>query len=69
LAFTVATGDVVICSIILKSDKEAKDLPFTWRLGIDATNQAIPGDGLADTYQKVSKKKFQSEDQHVSITE
>jgi hypothetical protein len=33
-----------MCAIIFKSDKDMKDIPITWKLGIDIT-QGLSGDG------------------------
>jgi hypothetical protein len=35
LCFTSATGDPAMCAVILKSQKNIKDIPMTWKFGID----------------------------------
>jgi hypothetical protein len=35
LCFTSGTGHPVLCSIILKSNKEISEIPMNWKLGID----------------------------------
>jgi hypothetical protein len=32
LAFTSGTGEVILCSISIKSDKDVADLPISWKL-------------------------------------
>jgi hypothetical protein len=35
LAFTSGTGVVVMCAVIMKSEKNKSKIPLSWRLGID----------------------------------
>jgi hypothetical protein len=43
LCFTSATGDPVMCAVILKSDKNVADLPISWKLGIDIRKEVVKG--------------------------
>jgi hypothetical protein len=44
LPFITGEGEPVLCAIILKSDKDACDIPLTWRYGIDVMHPALnPG--------------------------
>ena len=45
LCFTSGTGDPIMCAIILKSERDIKYLPPSWKFGIDETIEMIPGDG------------------------
>jgi hypothetical protein len=37
LVFTAATGDPILVAVILKSERNADDVPINWKLGIDWT--------------------------------
>ena len=50
LVFQAATGDPVLCGVILKSNREfASDLPITTTLGFDVTKTVREGEGTSDT--------------------
>lgn len=40
MCFTCATGEPVLCVVILKSEQNIKDIPLTWKWGIDITKPA-----------------------------
>ena len=40
MCFTCATGDPVLCVVIMKSELNIKELPITWKWGIDITKSA-----------------------------
>jgi hypothetical protein len=50
LAFTSGTGEVILCAIIMKSEKKAADLPLSWKLGIDIRNNVETGETVLETY-------------------
>jgi hypothetical protein len=50
LAFTLGTGDVVMCAIIMKSEKDVTDLPMSWTLGIDVSKEMHTGKTTLETY-------------------
>jgi hypothetical protein len=37
LAYTSGTGEVIMCAIILKSEKPVNEIPISWKLGIDVS--------------------------------
>ena len=37
LCFQAANGEPIMCAVVMKSEKESKDLPVSWKLGIDIT--------------------------------
>jgi hypothetical protein len=41
LCFTSGIGDPVMCAVILKSKKDIKDIPITWRMGIDIRKDLV----------------------------
>jgi hypothetical protein len=44
LCFTSGTGEPVLCAVILKSEKDIKDIPISWKLGIDIRRDIISGE-------------------------
>lgn len=44
LCFSSGTGVPVLCAIILKSDRSIKDIPLSWKYGVDEQIDLIPGD-------------------------
>ena len=41
LGFTSATGDPVMCAIILKSEGKIEDVPRNWLTGLDPTIDSV----------------------------
>lgn len=41
LPFISGTGEAVLCAIVLKSEKDIKDIPIKWKYGIDITKDVI----------------------------
>jgi hypothetical protein len=51
LAFTLGTGEPIMCAVILKSEKGAEDLPMNWKLGLDATKKIVIGEDDVATFE------------------
>jgi hypothetical protein len=51
LAFTLGTGEPIMCAAILKSEKGAEDLPMNWKLGLDATKAIVIGEDDVATFE------------------
>jgi len=49
LVFTAATGQPIMCSVIMKSEQDVSQIPTSWKLGIDITKRINLGDGDDDT--------------------
>lgn len=43
LCFSAATGDPLMCAIILKSEQDIKDIPIHWKFGIDIRKNVVTG--------------------------
>jgi hypothetical protein len=54
LCFTAATGQPVMCAVILKSEKEVKDIPLSWRHGIDITKNLKYGENEIELFMNNS---------------
>jgi hypothetical protein len=50
LAFTSGTGDVIMCAVIMKSEKTVSDLAVSWTLGIDVSKNVSDGQTLVEIY-------------------
>jgi hypothetical protein len=50
LAFTSGTGEVIMCAVIMKSEKDRADVPIIWSLGIDVSKDITTGETLLETY-------------------
>jgi hypothetical protein len=50
LAFTSGTGEAIMCAVILKSEKEMKDIPVSWTMGIDILKDVVTGETDVQTY-------------------
>jgi hypothetical protein len=45
--FQAGNGEPIMCAVVMKSEKDSKDLPVSWKLGIDITTRLTetnPGD-------------------------
>jgi hypothetical protein len=51
LCFTSGTGEPILCAVILKSNKDIKDIPVCWKLGIDIRKNVETGRTEAETIQ------------------
>ena len=52
MCFTCATGEPVLCVIILKSEQNVKDIPLNWKWGIDITKTAdVTGKCSAELFE------------------
>jgi hypothetical protein len=51
LAFTLGTGEPIMCAVILKSGKGADDLQMNWKLGLDATKTIVIGEDDVATFE------------------
>jgi hypothetical protein len=51
LCFTSAVGEPVLCSVILKSDRQPHEIPISWRLGIDITKDFNRGETRAEVFE------------------
>jgi hypothetical protein len=48
LCFQSGNGEPILCAVVMKSEKHAKDIPLNWKFGIDITERLIDpekGDG------------------------
>jgi hypothetical protein len=52
LCFTSALRDPVLCSIILKSNKEISDIPLNWKTGIDICKNVVTGEKRINTLEE-----------------
>ena len=50
LAFTAGTGDIIMCAVIMKSESNNKNVPPSWRWGIDMTKNVETGRTEAETW-------------------
>lgn len=50
MAFTSGTGEVIMCSVIMKSENNQKDIPPSWRWGIDMTKNVESGRTEVETW-------------------
>jgi hypothetical protein len=50
LAFNLGSWGVVMCAIIMKSEKDVTDLPMSWTLGIDISKEMHTGKTTLETY-------------------
>lgn len=39
LCFQSGNGEPILCAVVMKSEKDAKDIPTSWKLGIDVTTK------------------------------
>jgi hypothetical protein len=51
LCFQSATGEPVLCKIILKSAKLISDIPLSWKMGIDIQKDIHTGDTRFQTFE------------------
>ncbi len=51
LCFTAATGEAVMCAIILKSEQDISKIHFSWRFGIDIRKNVRTGKNEAETFE------------------
>ena len=49
MCFTAGTGHPVMCAIILKTEANIKDIPISWKLGIDIRKNVETGETLYET--------------------
>jgi hypothetical protein len=52
LTFTAGTGEPIMCSIILKSEKLIEDIPLGWSMGVDMSKNIETGETTVETYRK-----------------
>jgi hypothetical protein len=50
LPFVSGTGDAIMCSIILKSEKLVNEIPMSWRYGIDITKDLFNEESDQDLF-------------------
>jgi hypothetical protein len=50
LAFTLGTGQAIMCAVLMKSKKTVEDLATSWKLGIDIIKDLQTGNMLVDLY-------------------
>jgi hypothetical protein len=50
LLWALGTRDVVMCVIIMRSEKDVTDLPMSWTLGIDVSKEMHTGKTTLETY-------------------
>jgi hypothetical protein len=51
LCFTSGIGDPILCAVILKSSKDIKDIPISWKLGIDIRKDIQTGRTNYETFE------------------
>jgi hypothetical protein len=50
LAFTAGTGEVIICAVVMKLNKDIKKLPICWNLGVDVSKDVLSGKTMVEAY-------------------
>jgi hypothetical protein len=51
LCFTSATGEPVMCAIILKSTKDISEIPILWKLEINVRKDVVTGETNYETFE------------------
>lgn len=51
LCFTSATGEPVLCAVILKSSQEITYIPLSWKMGIDIRRDIVTGETRYGTFE------------------
>jgi hypothetical protein len=51
LPFIAGIGEAVLCAVIMKSDLHVKDIPLSWKNGIDVTRKPEGGNTTVEVYE------------------